>query len=861
MGFFGGSKKSVPNTSFSRMIGDSSLKSAIQQGIQNYVFNGGDYAEILRDASFHAMHRKLHRLRKWADRPDTYPYGVPEAKITSIDGGAILDYIESYINSTEGITLTKEYVALGGINHYHMAWDYLMDNFDYNPKTNILDTGIGVPVYVHNIQIHYHASIVDRYTEIGRAPKGWSGLSGATQNRAADYDAAIPAYVIDAPDHDYAQVSLTCRGTFTTTQTVIERKVTRTLIVYPHTEDITYTATSDITDSGYDFTEPPYLVKTAVTLGVDDSPAPTTDFVSTYSDATYDYVEEDVTTITITVDTYDYAWDIENNFLSYEYSGDPLTVLDDTDTPNIDPDAEAVAPVDADTDWIIFGYTYTESGTDHIGYFTYALGSGELPDLEDNIYDSTTIGEYYPRLYARLNGRKCNADDLLSTPEYLASRKFSRRLGFTFDKWVDGLHDNVGSLDKVWGIALGFNVPMNTDNDVDLEYLHKYFKRHYLSLDPSSVITDITGAAFTEARIFNSIHLIEDSVMKQSLDYVGIAYSTGTGSGFTPDTYEKIIGSCAYNRYLDTKFTYSGGDFATSYSIVADTPMVHTYRYYTSTTTYEEYNVLGASSGVQVRGNLWSSATYEDSNLMVPLDDSMRLEMDSRRMETLAGRSAHIIFNTITVVKTKWYQTTWFQVVMFIIVVIITVYAGPETGALAAKIAYAVVVAVTTQIAITVAFQLLIKLGLDPKIAAVIVVIAAVLAGQGNKAATYLSTARGMLETFNLTLQMYSKALEYEMKDIAKDMAALADLKKDLLDKYSEQLDSLVNNSNALSVNLISNRSLSPLINLGETSESFYARTSIINVAELLYAELLGYYALKLSPPSAYTSTRKLGEA
>ncbi|MEG7603085.1 hypothetical protein, partial [Listeria monocytogenes] len=86
-----------------------------------------------------------------------------------------------------------------------------------------------------------------------------------------------------------------------------------------------------------------------------------------------------------------------------------------------------------DYDYIQACYTYVVGAVNHIAYLTYEHGSGTEPDLDDLFTLTTSTGEFYPRLYARLNSQSLPTTLSTSSDEYKSSKKLAKLMGID---WV-----------------------------------------------------------------------------------------------------------------------------------------------------------------------------------------------------------------------------------------------------------------------------------------------------------------------------------------------------------------------------------------------------------------------------------------
>lgn len=128
MGLFSGKKKTVVNTSMSRLIDDSDIPDIGTSAIYDYLFGDIDnrnntvsldrsYATSLNNAQANSIAAKLNTARRWAD--DHYFYDVPQGNMLDPDQVDISNLMDEYLTRTLGKPVRISYALFGPTNALH----------------------------------------------------------------------------------------------------------------------------------------------------------------------------------------------------------------------------------------------------------------------------------------------------------------------------------------------------------------------------------------------------------------------------------------------------------------------------------------------------------------------------------------------------------------------------------------------------------------------------------------------------------------------------------------------------------------------------------------------------------------------
>lgn len=502
--------------------------------------------------------------------------------------------------------------------------------------------------------------------------------------------------------------------------------------------------------------------------------------------------DEDTAVVTVVykkADGTSVRYNIELNFLEFESSSKPTEEgLDDSDTDNFEPEAitPEVTNVFTEADFYQACYSYTQGGKTHIAYFTYLYGSGLSQDLDEAFSASEEMGQYFPRLFARLGGKKCNRDDMKDTPEYNSMVGLGRKFGLTWTSWVDEVHEAVGSVGSVNQIFMTFAVPANTKDPIVQEYLYEYFASLY-SKSPPAINTGNYKNLNTQyidygVRAGQTL-VIADKGYTQQLSFQGIGYKDILGS------IGEVGSFTSSNDSMDMtegRFVYFKGSLTTTR---------HFYRKQLTANVYREYVVFGLRTVEFVTGGHTTVASGNSENLLIQLDAAVTHVFGVRDKELLYAKSMHIVLHTVQVVKTKWYQTGVFKAIMFIIAVAISFFTGPGGLALYQAIAYAVVKSIVISLVINMAVKILVvkfnlNIGIVAAVVAVIAVAYGAYVGFSNTAGIAGATAIDMINIANQAFAASSTGFKFQMAEAIKGytevMAGLSEEAKRIAERAKE---------------------------------------------------------------------------
>ena len=782
MGLFSGKKKTVVNTSMSRLIDDSDIPDIGTSAIYDYLFGDIDnrnntvsldrsYATSLNNAQANSIAAKLNTARRWAD--DHYFYDVPQGNMLDPDQVDISNLMDEYLTRTLGKPVRISYALFGPTNALHMAWQNAVNKLQYDPTTNtttFFSATTNQPVYLNDIQVRYCKYTTDDLIDPETVYQyGLPATYGKTYSRKQD---------------------------FTRKQTVF------------------------ITDESLPYDQVNY-------------------------------------SFSFMVNGKEVINDFSMNLLDFEWSGAPPTeVLDDNDTNNIEP--EAVAPIVDDhrkeRDYIMVQYFYmNEDNTESIGYFTYEYNSGGIPELDNLFTVRNQLGRYYPNIYFRLDGRNLAADTEADTPEYKSSKALCRKLSLDYAGISDEIHKAVGSVGDVTQILISTQIQVNADDDLIREYLFEYFYSLYNQLPNKFADTAYTSLNTEYVNGYAKVGLtsqIADKVYDSRITFNTIGYVDE----------QKVIGDVGK---VVSSYTLQVASNRRGASInIRSTVPVHTFTKQITATSCRTITVYGLASTQVVSGGYTTTASGQDENLVIPLDDAIARNFNFRDRTKIYSKSLIVIINTLKVIKTKWYQTGIFKAIMFVVAVVVSVYTGGQGMTL-----YAVLYAAAQTLVIGAVLNLVIKFmvnKLNIQVGALFAVVAVVLIVVG--AAAYLSetgkvmglTSSQIMQLANNSIKISSMGNQLEIKNMVKAMNNYGLAMQDKMDELQELQQQLETDTYLNPYYLMSDSIRTPDIRVGESMNDFITRTLSTNIGTGTTAMIANMVDLTVRLPTFQESIYKI---
>ena len=787
MGLFKSKKKTITNTSVSRMVEDEDFIPSNKMAVLDYTMSQNSSSirlssESLSDylirATTNNIVARARRTRKYAERP-SYAYGLPKSSMVLEEGVDVKEAVTEVLTSIypDGVLVKDAY--FGPMNNFYFLRPLLQQKYGYNYDTNELvdeSARIGFPCYMESAQIIYSQYTTDALIDPDTLMQyGESAEAGYTPFRAANPKATHVPWVSNGTlDHDIARVT----------------------VVYKDASNAKCTYTIDL------------------------------------------------------------------NYLEYEASSKPpSTGLDESDTTNIEPDAQAasVTPTLDGAEYYQANYEYTVNGVTHKDTFIYLYGSGLNTKLENLFTYGDPFGEHVPRIYARLDGKKLNAEELEDTPEYKSMVNICKNFGLNWSNWVDEIHKAVGSVSKVRQIYMTYSLPANTTDPLIQDYLFSYFETLYGKLPNVAAKTnygDLEREYIQAGAKNGQSYEIKDNKYVQRIRFDAIGYLDIAGS-IGP------VGTTQSGR-LDRAINLGLVNGPSPFKPVA-TVGVHYYRKQLTAATYREYLVYGLAVDEMIKGGYRTTAAGNDEELLLPIDLSIDAGFSMRQLEELYTKSMYIVLNTLEVVKVKWYKTGFFKAIMMIAATLVSYFFPPAGAAAWTWIAavYAVIQTVVIGLLVQVAVKLLVRLGIDVGATAAIIAIVAVFYG-GYLAITKTTSIAGVTasqvlqigsQSFNMSSQGYALQTQEAIKDFN---SVMADLSKEEAELQKQAKELGLGQQGPL---LMFEPPLSIGVRMGEAPDDYFERSiHVSNLGTAVYSLIEMNVEMGVQLPSTYAMLNSLKE-
>ena len=468
-----------------------------------------------------------------------------------------------------------------------------------------------------------------------------------------------------------------------------------------------------------------------------------------------------------------------------------------------------------------FQVKYTVNGVTK--YWMYRVGSGTHPTL-DALMDvpPPVSGAFFPFTYFRYNKRSEIEDT--STAAYKTSKRLVKYLGIDYDDLSASIDENPDIAD-VQSAMMVMAVPANTENELERRYLFSFFDSLYYS-QGSNLRSPIEGRlqGLNDGSFFASVGrkqhalVIQDKRFKMVLGNGGIYKRRVVGNFGAIGTHTS--GTSSETFQVERTDADSGQPY-----LEPQTTKYHYYRKQISDVLYDELIVVNLRTLFYVIDNYVSVGDAADTFLLIPLDRTITRQYSLMDREVLYARSLHYVFNSVQVVKVRWYESGFFQFLILVVAVVISaislqpqIAAAVAAGTTAAYITLAIVLLEQLLIGLVIgaALKLFVKL-VGIKLAFVIALIAAAYGMTQALEAGSLAGAPWAQELLQISSGL-SKAIGENLKDMFGDLLGefqTLDLLKDEATKKLEAANDLLNTKNYLS----------PFVIFGESPDDFYNRT------------------------------------
>ena len=365
---------------------------------------------------------------------------------------------------------------------------------------------------------------------------------------------------------------------------------------------------------------------------------------------------------------------------SWEDDTDPLNpvIHDEFITLNL-------SAYDGDTEYFHAKYTY--NGGADVGYWFYDVADGTYPSL-DGLYGAnyTNPGRFFPIVPFRREDNRITSGD----PSYASSVALLDKLGLGFEDINATMHEDpdIGDIDSA---VMMCAVPINSQNPIDIEYLHLFFSDRHATLPSDATQIDYTevptifsryGIAaraqqsytmeFADAdfRMFFSFDRLRKRLVRGSIGPIG--------------TYENVLIELQPTSVFELTAAISQA-IADGY---VEGQKIRSIRKQISNNVYEEIEILNPKARYEIYKNKGAEGTAEDEKCLIPVDYDLANEITILRMPQLLYRSLRFVFNAHVSQHVAWYETGTFAKILTIAAVVLTIFTfNPGWQAIGAALA------------------------------------------------------------------------------------------------------------------------------------------------------------------------------
>lgn len=483
-------------------------------------------------------------------------------------------------------------------------------------------------------------------------------------------------------------------------------------------------------------------------------------------------------------------------------------------------------------------------------WWIYEAGSGVYSELDAiAIQPPEVSGTFFPFAYFRYDKKAETSDK--DSASYKSTKQLVKQLGLNFDQIAVAIDENPDIKDVAQAMMV-YGVPPETEDASEREYLFAFFSNLYNMQEPSlkgsmagsASIKYLTGGVQMSDG-WNSVVLeIADKRFRMKFMVKSMTKKYIVGNVAPVGKYHSSVGESDYNyEYIDQE---SGA----TVEAVTKVPY-YAYQKQLSRTTYEEIRVYGMELEYYVFQQHHTTSDEDKKILLIPIDRSITENWGIIKKEVLYARSLHFVFNSMKVVKLRWYQTGIFQVFTVIIGVVISVVIyGLDGGTLVGAVLGASTGAVVTAIVIQVIVNYVISLVMGE----LFKVIARVIGGNLAILLAVVAAVAGMSDVISaggIENAPWATDLLSAANGLAQ--AGMAELMGNLIEDYNDFLSVAEDATETLqdaTKLLEGNRHLNPFVLFGESPTNYYNRTIHSgNVGILGISAISSYMEIALKLP------------
>lgn len=312
-------------------------------------------------------------------------------------------------------------------------------------------------------------------------------------------------------------------------------------------------------------------------------------------------------------------------------------------------------------------YTYTISAQNYLGLFTYKIGTGTYPALDDIHASLEAEQPFLPFIHFRGNKQEISDPvNALSQDTWDSYDRICRLLGLNYREIGDEVHKNPGVAD-IDDAYLYWGVPLNSTHPTDQQYLYKFF-----SWFKDTVLTQATGMKLL-APYWTGIYFECDTITRTThtgtIGAVGTITVTIQTNNGTVET-EDENGNPVSVPTTDKDIVLQKQVDATTYEELFVQNLTLEYLIaFPATNPTERHNAEGDMLPIELT----------DARFLVPVHIDLAKEMGLLNREVLYARSMHLMSASAVTYDPQWYEDPGFADIlktMGVILVVVSVATG-----------------------------------------------------------------------------------------------------------------------------------------------------------------------------------------
>lgn len=474
---------------------------------------------------------------------------------------------------------------------------------------------------------------------------------------------------------------------------------------------------------------------------------------------------------------------------------------------------------------------YTDGGSPAVFYWIYDTTTGS-DDALNRVFepaDYTSPGSYFP--FAVFRSEQENRTENESTPEFQSTAKLLDIIGMDFKEVGESIHENP-DIDDIRQAVLLLAVPITTDNEIQVEYLFRYFADIYEKLPPAAQERHPRLSMLTDQLVGNDTSFalqISDADFSLNISFDKITRQLRAGSIGAVGTYTNSQAS------LQPVQTFVPGmQFQTT------TPINGRVRYLRKQITPQVYEEIAIENPrfrypVNIENKKFVEGGADDERLLIPLEFNICKQINVLKREVLYNRSLNFVFNSYVVQKVKWYETGIFKALLVVVGVVIAFATGPLGATLAAAASAGASALALTVVKLVVGFilkslvfqfvftELVQAIGIEA--AAILAVAAALLGGVKALQAGELvsgSTAAKLVQAANGLVTGINGAIKDAFGNLVREAELLAEEQEALQEKLSSAQELL---GDPLNIDPFVFIGEVPMFIAGEAPDAYFNRT------------------------------------